>query len=219
MYIRPFLYCSEELIGIKPTEKFKFEIIMSPVSKYYSDPVRILVADKYVRACPGGTGDIKSAGNYGATMFPMIEAKKQGFDQVLWMDAFEFKYLNEIGSMNVFVQIGDTFLTPELDGNILDGVTRRSIIQLLKDEGYKVEERKVDIAEVEQAADNGILNDAFGTGTAASLAPIALFGYKGKTLNVKPIEERKISAHIKHRLDAIKCGAEADKFNWVVKVQ
>jgi branched-chain amino acid aminotransferase len=191
---------------------------MSPVSKYYSQPVKILVADKYVRACPGGTGDVKAAGNYGATMLPMLEAKQQGFDQVLWMDAFEFRYLNEIGSMNVFVQIGDTFLTPNIDGNILDGVTRKSVITLLKDEGHKVEERKIDIAEVVDAAEKGILNDAFGTGTAASLAPIDLFGYKGKILKVKPMEERTITNHIKQRLDAIKCGAEADKFSWIMKL-
>ncbi len=219
LYIRPFMYCADELIGIKPTEVFQFKIIMSPVSKYYNDPVKILVADKYVRASHGGTGDIKAAGNYGGTMLPMIEAKQKGFDQVLWMDAVEYKYLNEIGSMNVFVQIGDTFLTPDLDGNILDGVTRRSVIALLKDEGYKVEERKISIDEIVAAADKGILNDAFGTGTAASIAPIDLFGYNDKTLKVKPVAERKISNHILHRLDAIKCGNEADKFGWVMEVK
>ena len=219
LYIRPFMYCADELIGIKPTEVFKFKIIMSPVSKYYTQPVKILVADKYVRACSGGTGDVKAAGNYGATQLPMIEAKQQGFDQVLWMDAREFRYLNEIGSMNVFVQIGDKFLTPDLDGNILDGVTRRSIIALLKDEGHIVEERKVDIAELVEAHEKGILNDAFGTGTAASLAPIDSFGYKGKTLQVKPMEQRIISNHIKKRLDAIKCGAESDKFGWVIQLK
>ncbi|MEY2830075.1 MAG: hypothetical protein RIQ33_1933 [Bacteroidota bacterium] len=218
LYIRPFLYAADELIGIKPTEHFKFKIIMSPVSAYYADPVRILVADKYVRACPGGTGDVKAAGNYGATMLPMLEAKAKGFDQVLWMDGNEFRYLNEIGSMNVFVQIGDTFLTPDTDGNILDGITRKSIIALLKDEGYKVEERKIDIQELVDAAEKGILNDAFGTGTAASLAPIKLFGYKDKIIEVKPVEQRSITKHIKARLDAIKCGAEADKFNWVEEV-
>jgi branched-chain amino acid aminotransferase len=218
LYIRPLLYCAEDLIGIKPTEVFKLRIMMSPVSKYYDKPVKILVADKYVRACAGGTGDVKAAGNYGGTMLPMLEAKQKGFDQVLWMDAAEFRYLNEIGSMNIFVQIGDTFLTPELDGNILDGVTRRSVIALLKDEGYKVEERKIDIAEVAAAAAKGILNDAFGTGTAASIAPIDSFGYQGNILQVKPMSERKISTHIKQRLDAIKCGAEADKFGWIEAV-
>jgi len=120
--------------------------------------------------------------------------------------------------MNVFVQIGDTFLTPNIDGNILDGITRKSIIQLLKDEGHKVEERKIDIQELVDAAEKGILNDAFGTGTAASLAPIKLFGYKDKIIEVKPVEQRSITKHIKARLDAIKCGAEADKFGWVEKV-
>jgi branched-chain amino acid aminotransferase len=215
LYIRPFLFAMDTLIGIKPTEKFRFMIICSPVSKYYAQPVKILVADKYVRACQGGTGNVKAIGNYGATMLPMIEAKDKGYDQVLWMDGNEFKYLHEIGSMNVFVQIGDTFITPELDGCILEGITRDSIIKLLKDEGHKVEERKVAIDELVAAAEKGILNDAFGTGTAASLSHIALFGYQGKDLMVKPVEQRTISHQIKQRLDAIKCQAVPDKFGWV----
>jgi len=215
LYIRPFLFAADALIGIKPTEKFRFMIICSPVSKYYAQPVKILVADKYVRAFPGGTGDIKAVGNYGGTMLPMIEARNLGYDQVLWMDGNEFKFAHEIGSMNLFVQIGDTFITPNLDGCILEGITRDSVIKLLRDEGYKVEERPLVIDEIVEAAANGTLNDAFGTGTAASLSHIALFGYKGKDLLVAPMESRKISIAIKNRLDAIKCGDQPDLFNWV----
>jgi branched-chain amino acid aminotransferase len=216
LYIRPFLFATDSLIGIKPTEKFRFMIIATPVSKYYDKPVKILVADEYVRAFKGGTGDVKAIGNYGATMLPMIEARQKGYDQVLWMDGAEFKYAHEIGTMNFFVQIGDTFVTPNIDGCILEGITRKSVIALLKDGGYTVEERPITIDEIVDAADKGILNDAFGTGTAASLSHIELFGYQGRDLMVKPVVERTISTAIKNRLDNIKCGNEADKFNWVV---
>jgi branched-chain amino acid aminotransferase len=216
LYIRPFTYANEELIGIRPTEHFRFMIICSPVSKYYSTPVKIKVADKYVRAFHGGTGDAKAIGNYGATMQPMLEAKQEGFDQVLWMDGLHFKYVQEIGSMNVFFQIGHEFITPNLDGCILAGVTRDSVIKLLQKNGYSITERPIDIEEIVTAYNNGTLNDAFGTGTAASIAPIHSFGYKGQVLTVKPIEQRAISAAIKAELDGIKHGLLPDVFNWIM---
>ncbi len=216
LYLRPFVFCSEEVIGIKPTENFRFMIIASPVGKYYTQPVKILVADKYVRAFHGGTGDVKACGNYGASMLPMIEAKKAGYDQVLWMDGVEFKYVHEIGSMNVFFQIGDTFITPHLDGCILDGVTRRSVIELLKQNGHKIEERAITIDELVDASNKGILHDAFGTGTAASIAPIALLGYHGKDY-ILPTD-RPISVEIKKQLDDIRYGRAADTNGWVVQL-
>jgi branched-chain amino acid aminotransferase len=216
LYIRPFTYANEELIGIRPTEHFRFMIICSPVSKYYSTPVKIKVADKYVRAFHGGTGDAKAIGNYGATMQPMLEAKQEGFDQVLWMDGLHFNYVQEIGSMNVFFQIGHEFITPNLDGCILAGVTRDSVIKLLQKNGYSITERPIDIEEIVTAYNNGTLNDAFGTGTAASIAPIHSFGYKGQVLTVKPIEQRAISAAIKAELDGIKHGLLPDVFNWIM---
>src|SRR4030095_16609289 len=189
LYVRPFMFAMDRFIGIRPTEFFKFIIITSPTATYYPKPVKVIASEKYVRAFPGGVGFAKAAGNYGATMLPLKEAHQQGFDQVLWTDGIEHKYAQEIGTMNVFFIIDDVAVTPTLDGTILDGVTRDSVIQLLKSYGMKVEERKISLDEVEAAHKNGFLTDAFGTGTAASLAPISHIGYNGLQMELPPAEE------------------------------
>lgn len=219
LYVRPFMFATDRFIGIRPTEFFKFIIITSPAGHYYPKPVKVIVADEYVRAFPGGVGYAKAAGNYGATMLPLKEAQLKGFDQVLWTDGIEHKYVQEIGTMNVFFIIDDTAVTPDLDGTILDGVTRDSVIQLLRSYGLKVEERKISMDEIEAAHKNGFLIDAFGTGTAASVAAISHIGYKGQTLQLPSPEKRIYSKRLKKELEAIKTGQMFDQFNWTVKVK
>jgi branched-chain amino acid aminotransferase len=219
LYIRPFMFATDRFIGIRPTEFFKFIIITSPAGNYYSKPVKVIASEKYVRAFPGGVGFAKAAGNYGATMLPLKEAQHQGFDQVLWTDGIEHKYAQEIGTMNVFFIIDDVAITPDLDGTILDGVTRDSVITLLKSYGVKVEERKISLDEVEAAHQNGFLSEAFGTGTAASIASISHIGYKGLTMELPPVEKGTYSNRLKKDLEDIKTGKIMDPYGWITKVK
>src|SRR5574338_1066257 len=179
LYIRSFMFSSDEVIGVRPSETYKFLIILSPTGPYYSAPMRIYVEEKYVRAAPGGVGFAKAAENYGGSMLATAEAKKKGYDQVLWMDAIEHKYVQEIGTMNVFFIIGNTAITPNLDqGTILDGVTRASSIALLKEMGFNVEERSLSIDDIIDAYKAGVLYEVFGTGTAATISMIKELRYK-----------------------------------------
>src|SRR5687768_14407644 len=162
LYIRPFMFSSDEVIGVKPSENYKFLILLSPTGPYYISPMRIYVEEKYTRAAPGGVGFAKAAGNYGGSMLATAEAKKKGYDQVLWTDAFEHKYVQEIGTMNVFFIIGNTAITPDLSqGTILDGVTRHSAIILLKEMGFKVEEKPLSIDDIIEAYKAGMLYEVF----------------------------------------------------------
>jgi branched-chain amino acid aminotransferase len=215
LYIRPFMFATDRFIGVKPSENFRFVIITCPVDAYYSEPVKVLVADEYVRAIKGGVGEAKAAGNYAATMMPVVEAKKQGFDQILWMDPVKFKYAQEIGTMNFFVVIDGIALTPNLNGAILEGITRDSVIEILNDKGIPCEQRDVSIDEIIDAHRNGMLEDAFGTGTAATISHIECLGYKGNILDLPPVRERKISNMLKKELSNIKTGKTEDKFKWI----
>lgn len=219
LYLRPFMFAADEFVGIRPTEHFMYIVITSPAARYYSHPVKVLAADKYVRAFPGGVGYAKASGNYGASMLPLIEAHKAGYDQVLWMDGFEFRYAEEIGSMNVFFIVDNTVLTPALNGTILDGVTRDSCIQILRSYGLTVNETKVDLEELLKASRAGKLQDAFGTGTAASVAPISHIGYKGHVMELPSIESREISNRLKKDLEGIKTGRIKDTYGWVTKLE
>ena len=218
LYIRPFMFSTDEMIGVKPSSKYKFMIILSPTGPYYSAPMRIYVEEKYVRAVEGGVGFAKNAGNYGAAMYPTAEAKRKGYDQVLWMDAYEHKYVQECGTMNVFFIIGNKALTPDLNsGTILAGVTRESAIQLLQEKGLQVEERKLSIDEIVAAYENSTLLEVFGTGTAATISKIKELKYKDFIMNFD-VDSWEIAAFIKSRMSAIKEGREEDKYNWLVKV-
>jgi len=219
LYLRPFMFAMDRFIGVRPTEMFKFIIINSPAGLYYPKPVRVIVSDKYVRAFPGGVGFAKAAGNYGAAMLPLKEAIAAGFDQVLWTDGIEHKYLHEIGTMNIFVVIDDVAITPNLDGQILDGVTRDSTMQLLKYHGVKVEERPISIDEVHDAWKKGTLQDIFGTGTAASIAPISHIGWKNIMMELPPVAERKWSNQLKQEMEDIKSRRREDPFGWSVRVK
>jgi branched-chain amino acid aminotransferase len=218
LYIRPFMFSSDEMIGVRPSQKYKFIIILSPTGPYYSSPMRIYVEENYIRAVPGGVGFAKNAGNYGAAMFPSAEAKRKGYDQVLWMDALEHKYVQECGTMNIFFVIGNKAITPNLDsGTILAGVTRDSVIQLLKEQGLVIEERQLSIDEIVSAYKEGNLLEVFGTGTAATISMIKELRYKDFVMNFDT-DKWKISKEIKSRMSAIKEGKAEDKYGWMVNV-
>jgi branched-chain amino acid aminotransferase len=218
LYIRPFMFSSDEMLGVRPSENYKFMIILSPTGPYYSAPMRIYVEEKYVRAVPGGVGYAKAAGNYGAAMFPTAEAKKKGYDQVLWMDAYEHKYVQECGTMNVFFIIGNTAITPGLaQGTILDGVTRQSTITLLKEMGFNVEERLLSIDDIIDAYKAGMLYEVFGTGTAATISLIKELRYKDFEMKFD-VDKWKTAPTVKRWLTDIREGRREDKYGWMVKV-
>jgi branched-chain amino acid aminotransferase len=218
LYIRPFMFSSDEMIGVRPSEKYKFLIILSPTGPYYAAPMKINVEEHYVRAVPGGIGFAKAAGNYGAAMFPTAEAKKAGYDQVLWMDALENKYVQECGTMNVFFVIGNTAVTPDLTaGTILAGVTRDSVITILKEIGLKVEERPISIDEIIDAYKTGTLKEVFGTGTAATISKIKELKYKDFVMQFD-VDKWTNSPEVKRRMDAIKYGTAADIHGWMYKI-
>lgn len=217
LYIRPLMFASDEVIGVKPSDTYKFLILLSPTGPYYAAPMRIYVEEKYVRAAPGGIGFAKAAGNYGAAMFPTAQARKRGYDQVLWMDALEHKYVQEAGTMNVVFIVGNKALTPDLkEGTILSGVTRDSVLTVLKDLGLTVEERPVSIDELMDAYKAGQLLEAFGTGTAATIAPIKELCYKDFTMHFDT-NTWKTAPAVKKALDDIRAGRSEDKWHWMVK--
>lgn len=220
LYIRPFMFATDEYVGIKPGDRFRFMIFCCPVGAYYSANVKVLITDKFVRAAKGGVGAAKAAGNYAATMYPVKLARAEGYDQILWTEAPEFKKIQEIGTMNVFFQFGDkTIVTPSLeDGTILDGVTRDSLITVLKEKGYNVEERTVLVDEVLEHYKNGTLKDAFGAGTAATVAPIEVFGYQNNKYVMEDRPDR-VCYLLKSELEAIRYGRTEDRFNWMHKIE
>lgn len=218
LYIRPFMFSTDELIGVKPSDNYKFMIILSPTGPYYSTPMRIYVEEQYVRAVPGGVGFAKAAGNYGAAMYATAEAKKKGYDQVLWTDAFEHKYVQECGTMNVFFIIGDTAITPGLEsGTILAGVTRDSTITILKDMGFKVEERQLSIDDVMDAYKAGLLYEVFGTGTAATISYIKELRYKDFVMEFD-VDKWKTAPEVKKRVNDIRYGIAPDTHGWLYKL-
>lgn len=215
LYIRPFMYSSDAFIGVRTSENYRFCIIMSPAGKYYNKPVNIYVQDEFVRAVPGGIGFTKAAGNYGASMYPTHQVKAKGYDQILWTDAIHHKFVQEIGTMNVFFIVDGKAWTPDLaSGTILAGVTRASIIALLKDNGIEVEERPINIDELVEAFRAGKLQEAFGSGTAASMSFIQSLTYHDEKMELAPVESWTIAPKIKKQLDDIRYGRAEDKFNW-----
>lgn len=218
LYIRPFMFASDEVIGVKPSDSYKFMIILSPTGPYYVAPMRIYVEEKYVRAAEGGIGYAKAAGNYGASMLATAEAKKKGYDQVLWTDAVEHKYVQECGTMNVFFIIGNTAITPDLkQGTILDGVTRNSVITILKEFGLTVEERSLSINDVIDAYKAGLLKEVFGTGTAATVSMIRELRYKDFVMQFDTETWKTVPA-VKNRMTDIREGRAEDRYGWMWRV-
>ena len=218
LYIRPFMFSSDELIGVRPSETYKFLIILSPTGPYFAAPMRIHVEEKYTRAAPGGVGYAKAAGNYGGSMFPTAEARKKGYDQVLWTDAIEHKFVQEIGVMNVFFAFKDRIVTPDLaQDTILAGVTRDSAITILKEMGRKVEERPLSMDEITEGYKNGTLLEVFGTGTAATIAMIKELHYRDLEMTFDT-NSWTICTEMKRRLDAIREGTAPDTHSWIYYV-
>ena len=221
LYIRPTMIATEPHLGVRPSNEYLFFIIIGPVGAYYKEglnPVKIYVEDFYVRAPRGGTGEAKTAGNYAASLFAAEEAKAKGFTQVLWLDAAEHKYVEEVGTMNMFFVIDDTVITSPLGGSVLAGITRDSAIQLVKDWGIKCEERALSIDEVISAARNGRLKEAFGTGTAAVISPVGQITYKGKDHIVAGGKMGEISQRLYDEITAIQYRKKKDPHGWVKRI-
>ena len=216
MYLRPFMYADEPFIGMRAANNFKFIIIASPAKAFFSKPIKLFAETQYIRAAVGGTGEAKAAGNYAAAIRPTEIAKSKGYDQVLWLDASEHKYIQEVGTMNIFFKIDGKIITPKKDGAILDGITRMSVIELLKYKGYQVTERQITIDEIEKASNNETLEEAFGTGTAVGIAYIREIGMNHKTIHVS--DENPVGLDINNTLNAIKTGKMDDPFDWMVTI-
>lgn len=218
LYIRPFCFATDEFIGVKPSETYKFMIFTCPVNAYYTAPVRVLIEKHYTRSTPGGTGFAKAAGNYAGALYPARLAQEKGYDQLVWTDAISHKYIEESGTMNVFFMTDEGLITPELADTILAGITRDSVIALAKDWGIPVAERKIEVAELVEKLEKGLVKDAFGAGTAATIAHIATIGYEGRDFDLPPVEEREFSNKVLKYLNDYRKGRLDDKFGWNVKV-
>ncbi len=222
LYIRPFIIATDVQLGVHPSKSYKFMIILSPVGSYYAEgikPVKIFVEREYVRAVKGGTGFAKVGGNYACSLIGQQKAEELGYSQVLWLDGIEHKYIDEVGAMNVFFVIDGVVVTPALDeGNILPGVTRNSCIQLLRNMGYTVEERKLTLDEVIEAYHAGKLNEAFGTGTAAVVSPMGLLDTGELKMIINNNEIGEVAQKVYNTLTGIQWGTVEDTFGWTVKV-
>ena len=223
LYIRPFIIATDVQLGVHPSHTYKFMIILSPVGSYYPEgikPVKIFVENEYVRAVKGGTGFAKVGGNYACSLIGQKKAEEMGYSQVLWLDGIEHKYIDEVGAMNVFFVINGKIVTPSLaEGSILPGVTRASCIELLRDMGYVVEERKLSIEEVETAYRNGTLNEAFGTGTAAVVSPMGLLDNGKEKMIINNQEIGPVAQKLYDTLTGIQWGKVEDTYGWTVKVK
>ena len=221
LYIRPTIIATDPYIGLRSSQTYRFFIILSPVGAYYPEgfnPVKIWVTTDYVRAVRGGVGQAKTAGNYAASLYATDLAHKDGYTQVLWLDGVELKYVEEVGSMNIFFVIGDELLTPELNRSILSGVTRDSVIKLAKSWGVKVVERKISIAEIYEAHEKGELREVFGSGTAAVISPVGNIKFNGREITIADGAVGPLSAKLFKSLMDIQYGKAEDPFGWIVPV-
>lgn len=216
LYVRPYVFSADEYIGIRPSVDFDFMIITCPVGAYYSKPVRVKIETHYTRAAEGGTGYAKAGGNYGGSMYPAKLAQEQGYDQLIWTDSKEHKYIEESGTMNVLFLIDDVLVTAPIGDTILDGIIRNSVLTLARDWGVKVEERKISVEEVIDAAKSGRLKEVFGAGTAATIANIATISYDGVDYDLP--ENREFSNKVLTTLDNIRTGRSEDPFGWVHRI-
>lgn len=221
LYIRPFIFAADPFLGVRPGDKYYFIIITSPSGAYYStglNPVNIYVESKYVRAVRGGMGFTKTGGNYAASLIGQDEAHKQNYSQVLWLDGVERKYIEEVGAMNIFFVIDGEIVTPELQGSILPGITRKSVVELCKKWGYKVSERKIDIQEIADAYKAGKLNEVFGTGTAAVISPVGHLKWDDLVMEINNNQIGEISQKLYDTMTGMQYGKLADEMNWIEKL-
>ena len=214
LYIRPTMFATDPFLGVRPSLTYKFVILMSPSAPYYSKPLKVKIETKYTRSVDGGVGAAKTGGNYSMAMLPTIKAHEEGFDQLIWTDAKEHRYVEESGAANLMFVVDGKILTPEVRETILDGVTRDTVIQLAKSMGYEVEERRVEIKEVLEYAESGRLTEAFAVGTAATVTQIYEMNYEGKAYPLTDPSTRTISNGIAAKLNEIRYGVTADEFGW-----
>lgn len=221
LYIRPFIFATDPYVGVRPADHYLFMIILSPSGAYYStglNPVKIYVEQKYVRAVRGGTGFAKTAANYAISLKGQDEAHNQDYEQVLWLDGVEQKYIEEVGSMNIFFVIDGEVITPQLTGSVLPGITRKSAIEICKKKGYKVSERRITIEEVAKAYDEGKLDEVFGTGTAAVISPVGHLKWGDKVMTINNNEIGTISQMLYDTMTGIQWGKIPDEYGWIVKI-
>ncbi len=218
LYIRPFMFATDAYTGVRPSLSYYFIIFTCPVGVYYNKPVRVKVETEFTRAAKGGTGYAKAAGNYAASLLPASLAQKAGYDQLLWTDGKNHEYFEESGTMNVVFVIDGKIVTPATSDSILKGITRDSILTLARQMGIPVEERPVSVKEVITAAQNGSLQEAFGVGTAATIAPIAVIGHDGVDYTLPSVENRVIAPKIQKAYDDVKTGKTPDSFGWIMKI-
>ncbi len=218
LYIRPFAFGADEGIRARPADRYLFVIITCPVGPYYDKPVRVRTMPQFVRAFEGGTGDVKPASNYAPAMLAEQQARAAGADSVLWLDGREHRYIEECGVMNVFFVIDGKVVTPALGGTILPGITRDSIITLLRDKGYTVEERRVPIDEVFEASERGTLQEAFGAGTAAVVSEISGIMHDGHAIHLPPVDKWTVAPYAKNHLTDLRHGKVEDTHGWIVPV-
>ena len=219
LYIRPFMFAMDNYLGVKPSESYRFMIFTSPVGAYYSKPVSVKVETNYTRATEGGTGEAKAAGNYAASLYPAQLAQKEGYDQLLWTDGKTHSQIEESGTMNVMFKIKGTLITaPTGKGTILKGITRDSVIQLAKDWGHKLEERFLTVAELQESLENGTMEEAFGVGTAATIAFIHKIHVNGKDYLLPEPAADAFSKNVLKTLDGIKYGELQDPHQWIITI-
>jgi branched-chain amino acid aminotransferase len=221
LYIRPTMIASEAALGVRPAKEYLFFIILGPVGAYYPEgfsPTKIYVSDKYVRASQGGVGETKTSGNYGATLYVSREASQKGYTQVLWLDAIERKYVEEVGTSNIFFLINDELVTPPLSGTILPGITRDSVLQLASHWGMNAVERPISIAEVIEGCKSGALKEMFATGTAAVISPVGLLCYKGEDFNIAEGQTGELSKKFYDEITGIQYGRREDPFGWRLRI-
>jgi len=221
LYIRPFVFATENFLGVKVSDTYRFMVITSPVGAYYREglnPVRLITSGAYTRAARGGLGEAKTPANYAASLFPAEEAKHKGYTQVLWLDGIQDKFIEEVGTMNICFVIDGTLITPSLDGTILSGVTRDSVIVLAKDWGIRVEERPISIDEVIEASKDGTLQEAFGTGTAAVISPVGEIRHHENTIIVNDGKIGGLSQKFYDEITGIQYGKRKDRYGWILSI-
>src|SRR6195952_3932578 len=214
LYIRPFMFATDQYLGVAPSKTYKYMILLCPVGPYFTKPLRVKIETHYTRSAEGGMGYAKSSGNYGGSMYPARKATEEGFDQLIWTDAKDHQYVEEMGAANVMFVLDGKLITPSTRDTILDGVTRDTVLALARSWGMPVEERRVSVAEVIEGAKNGKLTDAFGAGTAATIAPVGSISLNGEEYFLSDPKTREFSQKVLKELDNIKYGRVADAHGW-----
>ena len=218
LYIRPFMFGTDEYLGVSPSKTYRFMIINSPVGAYYSKPLRVKIETEYIRAAKGGVGYSKNAGNYAGSLYPTAKAVSEGYDQLIWTDAKEHKYIEEAGTMNIMFMIDGKLVSAAPSTSILDGITRRSIIQIAKDWGIEVEERSISVEELIEGIESGKVKEAFGAGTAAVITHISEIGYKGKNYQLPETPKDAFTLKVLKEINDLKLGLIPDRYNWILEI-